>query len=209
VSIVKQLSSQKGDRTAQSNKNVVEQCKQNPELLDEISEGLKGDDPGMLGDCAEVMTEVAKKFPELVTPFADLMPPLLDHEKTMVRWEAMHTLALIANRCEDIIEELFSTIRDIMKNDESTIVRDYAVDAIATYASISAVTAEKAYPILVDAFDLWEGRQAKQALNGLVNVLKHTDTHNKEISKIAESYLDHKKGVVRKVAEKIIKKTKV
>jgi hypothetical protein len=65
MQIIERLSSQVGDRTAQSNMRVAVECVQNPDYLKEIETGLLSSDVKLIGDCAEVFTEVAKEKPEL------------------------------------------------------------------------------------------------------------------------------------------------
>ncbi|RPI91854.1 MAG: hypothetical protein EHM39_14155, partial [Chloroflexi bacterium] len=71
MSILSQLSSQTGDRTEASNKEVAVICLQMPDFLAEIAASLGSKDAALAGDCAEVMTQVAQERPELVAPFAD------------------------------------------------------------------------------------------------------------------------------------------
>ena len=97
-----------------------------------------------MGDCAEVMTEVAKVPPEWVAPYAPLLPELLAHKKTRVRWEAMHALALVAAHIPESVCPLLPRLDGLIHNDESTIVRDHAIDAVANYAQVSPRAAEAA-----------------------------------------------------------------
>jgi hypothetical protein len=55
-------------------------------------------------------------------------------------------------------------------SDASTIVRDYAVDAVGAYAGTSRAAAEAAYPILQAALAAWGGKHAARALQGLAQV---------------------------------------
>lgn len=70
MSILKQLSSQLGDRTESSNRQVIEKCLSNPVLLEEIAGGLEEQDAALLGDCLEIFTEVATQQPAWIVPFA-------------------------------------------------------------------------------------------------------------------------------------------
>jgi hypothetical protein len=60
MSILAQLSSQVGDRSEYSNRKVVIQCYDDPDLLGEIAEGLKSKNAALVGDCAEVLTQIAE-----------------------------------------------------------------------------------------------------------------------------------------------------
>lgn len=51
MSILAHLSSQVGDRTEYSNRKVVVQCLDEPDLLAEIAEGLKSSKAALVGDC--------------------------------------------------------------------------------------------------------------------------------------------------------------
>jgi hypothetical protein len=84
-SILTQLSSQSGDRTEASNREVARQCLENPHLLHEIAAGLFEPEPALVGDCAEVLTKVAKDNPVLIVPYADSLPALLLNKNSCVR----------------------------------------------------------------------------------------------------------------------------
>src|SRR5688572_13863608 len=134
MTVISKLSSQVGDKTEQSNIKVVEQCINKPDLLKEIAEGLNSKDIALIGDCAEVFTKVAETQPGLVAPFADDLFLLLTNRNTRIRWEAMHAVSLIAELVPDRIKPLLPQIKGQIVTDESTIVRDYAVDTVSNYA---------------------------------------------------------------------------
>lgn len=203
--ILNQLSSQSGDRTETSNRRVAIRCLENPELLDEISMGLKDREAALVGDCAEVMTKVAEEQPGWVVPYADLLSTLLIHKNTRVRWEAMHALALITTATPTSISPLLPMLMDRIRTDTSVIVRDYASDAMANFASTGAAAAECAYPLLKEALTLWGGKQAGHALKGLAHVAAFVPRARTELRVIAEDYSRSDRGVVRKAAKELIK----
>ena len=170
MSILNQLSSQVGDRSTSANRQVVEKCLSNPALLEEIASGLDEKDAALLGDCLEVFTEVSEQQPAWVAPFAKKVVPFLTHKNTRVRWEAMHTLTNVSALVPELIQPLLPALTEIIHTDKSIIVRDYAVDVVAHYASVDKPAAQNAYPILKEALSVWEGRHAGHALKGLTNV---------------------------------------
>ena len=93
MSITEQLSSQIGDRSEESNRNVAIQCREDPSLLKEIAVGLQSKDAALIGDCAEVRTMVSETHPHYVSHYADVLITLFSHKKPRVRWEAMHALS--------------------------------------------------------------------------------------------------------------------
>lgn len=204
MSILNQLSSQMRDRTEYSNRKVVAHCLDNPRLLAEIAQGLKSNDAAIIGDCAEVMTQVAETHPELVVPHAKILAPLLTHKTTRVRWEAMHALSLVASLKPRLIASLLPLLSEMIQHDTSVIVRDYAVDAIANYATTGKQAAQNAYPYLKQALTAFDGKQAGHALNGLANVASALPQLAPELHKIGEYYLNDRRGVVRKAAKKLI-----
>lgn len=205
MSILSQLSSQLGDRTEGSNCLVAEKCLNDPALLKEIAGGLEEKDAALLGDCCEVFTEVSEQQPALVAPFAEKVILLLKHKNTRARWEAMHTMANIPALVPELIQPLLPALTEIIRTDKSIIVRDYAVDVVAHYASVDKLAAELAYPLLKEALSVWEGRHAGHALKGLTNVAVYLPDLHPELRKIAEGYLEHKRKVVAKAAKKLLK----
>lgn len=206
--VVKQLSSQVGDQTQYANRVVVSQCLDNPTLLDEVAEALSGNNVKLLGDCCEVMTKVAESKPELVTPYVDLLVPLLSHKTTRVRWETMHTLALAAELIPDKLKALVPRLIEIIEKDSSTIVRDYAVDALGNMAKADEDAARTAYPALKKALYVWEGKHLGRALTGLCSVVISMPLVAAETLQLANEYAEHGKPVVRKAAKALIKASK-
>jgi hypothetical protein len=204
MSILNQLSSQVGDRTEAANRQVVTQCLADPTLLAEIVEGLQSKDAALIGDCVEVLTKVAEEYPDWVAPYAEALAALLTHKKTRVRWEAMHTLALVAPLVPEVIGSLLPQLGQMLRNDSSVIVRDHAVDAVGNYAGTGPAAAEVAYPILTEALAAWEGKQAARALNGLSKVVAILPELAGEISSLGQQYLDHRRGVIRKAAKSLL-----
>lgn len=136
MTILSQLSSQTGDKTEASNRQVASQCLLQPELLQEFEKGLTSDDTALVGDCAEVFTMVAEQKPELITSFAPSLIQLLDHKTTRARWESMHAISLIASSIPDQLSPVIPQLSSMIQNDKSTIVRDYAIDCLGNYARV-------------------------------------------------------------------------
>jgi hypothetical protein len=205
MSILAKLSSQVGDRSEYSNRKVVIQCLDDPDLLAEIAEGLKSKNAALVGDCAEVLTQVAEQHPDWVAPYAEALTALLNHKTTRVRWEAMHALALVTASVPTIIDSLLPTLAEKVRSDSSVIVRDYATDAMANYAATGKSAAERAYPFLKEALTVWNGKHAGHALKGLVNVAKQAPALRDELQAIGEEYSRSGKGVVRKAAKELLR----
>jgi len=204
MSLLEQLSSQVGDRTEKANRKVAAQCLANPALLTEIAEGLGSKDPALVGDCAEIFTMVAEEHPEWVAPYAATLATLLGHKKTRVRWEATHALALVAALVPHVMLSLLPELDQLIRSDRSTIVRDYAVDAVGNYAELGAAAAHDAYPLLKEALTVWDGKHAAHALEGLRNVVRALPGLAAEIRTLAEPFLDDHRARVRK-AKALIK----
>ena len=201
-----QLSSRKGDKTEISNRLVAEKCIASPRLLTEIAVGLEESDKKLQSDSIEVFTFVSEVKPEIVVPYAENILPLLYSKETKTRWEAVHTLSLIADKIPDIIVSVLPLLQSLAENDKSTIVRDYAIDTVANYAKISAETSEKSYEILKFALELWGEKHAKQVFKGFNNVLSNCSDYNAEINTLVQPYLTANKKIVATEAKKIVKR---
>jgi hypothetical protein len=97
-------------------------------------------------------------------------------------------------RCEQILHE-----------DKSVIVHGYLTDAVGNYARTGPDAAQAAYPILTTALDVFGGRHAHYALNGLLNVAQAAPDLRDPILDIARSYVDHPRGMIKKAARKLVK----
>jgi hypothetical protein len=205
MSILHQLSSQVGDRTEKSNREVVDKCLANPALLAEIGGCLNSEEAALVGDCAEVLTEVAKVHPDWVTPHAEALSALLTHKTARVRWEAMHALALVAHLVPAVMAGLLQRLAEIIRHDPSVIVRDHAVDALGNYARKGEEAALATYPLLVEALTLWDGKQAAHALEGLAKVGSAVTGLGDELWSIGIRYHDDRRARVRKAAKGLTK----
>lgn len=203
MDILEQLSSQLNDR--KGNINVAAMCLKEEKLLLDISKGLNSENNKIVIDCAEVLTEVAKERPIIVSPYANLLPQILTNKNNRARWEAMHCIALITENAPGIIPQILPKIQEIITTDKSVIVRDYAIDTLGNFAKTGEDAARKAYPLLKNAVKIWDGRHAKHALNGLINVLESLNETKAEIAKIAKLNMEHPKGPARKSANKLLK----
>jgi len=207
MEILNQLSSQKGDKTEDSNKIVAEKCIANPRLLTEIAVGLEDKDKKLQSDCIEVFTLVAEKKPDFIVQYAENIVPLLSGKKAKTRWEAVHTLSYIAGKIPDIISSILPQLQSLMEKDESMIVRDYAVDTVANYAKISVEASEKSYELLKLTMDLWGEKHARQVFRGFNHVLDNLSDCKAEINSLVQPYLSANKKIVAAEAKKIIKRT--
>jgi HEAT repeat protein len=208
MSILDQLSSQSGDLSEGSNRKVAGICLQNPDLLSEIAEGLKEKNAALAGDCAEVMTLIAEIHPEWTARYSASLAGLLSHKNTRVRWEAVHSLALTAREEPVVIEPILPALAGILRGDASIIVRDYATDAVANYASAGEAAAEAAYPLLKEMLSAWNGKHAGHALNGLIHVAEWQPSYHDELISIAEQFSNESRAVVRKAARDLLNRLK-
>jgi hypothetical protein len=205
MSILGQLSSQVGERTEAANRVAAARCLQDQRLFYQVVEGLVSKDAALLGDCLEVLTKVAEARPELVAPFVGQIVPFLSHRTTRVRWEAAHALALVAALAPEIITPLLPQLRQLIHHDGSRIMRDYLVEALGRYAQVGAGMAEAAYPLLVEALTLWDGKQTSRALDGMRHVAAQAPALRPEIIGHAAAYLTDGRGTVQKAAKAILK----
>jgi len=205
MTILTQLSSQRRDRTEASNRKVVLQCLDDPDLLSEIAAGLDSDSTALVGDCAEVCTQVAEVQPERIVPYAPALIELLPHTNTRVRWEAVHALACLTPLIPELIEPVIPRIAEMVARDPSVIVRDHAVDILSQFAGTGAQAARVVYPYLTAALTQWDGKHAAHALPGLVHTARACSGLKDEIRTSIQPLLDSPKGVIRQAARASIK----
>ncbi|PJZ70879.1 hypothetical protein CH373_06335 [Leptospira perolatii] len=207
MDILKQLSSQKGDRTEKSNRSVVDKCLKKHDLLNEISFGLSNDaDTKLQADCAEVFAMVSEVNPDLVVPFAKNLLPLLSSKDTKARWETVHALAFISEKIPKIISSILPNLEKLIQTDKSTIVRDHAIDTVSNYSKTGKAASEESFKVLKVALKEWKDKHAKQVFKGFYHIMILQPSYKKEILALVSPYADSSKGVVRKEAEKILKK---
>lgn len=201
MSILESLSSAVGDKTEEANRRVAAACVEEPDLLGSIAQGMSQGKGKVVADCAEVLTMVAQSHPELVVPYVELFPPLFQHKTTKVRWEAMHAFSLLAERVPEQVEPLLPQLREIIMTDKSTIVRDYAIEALGYYAKSGEEASQLAYSVLLDALPAWEGKHRGRVLNSLASVAEQAPSLRDELAGLAERYLQDDRPVVKKAAK--------
>lgn len=207
MSIVAELSSQIGSRSEEANARVAELCVATPDLLSEIVAHLSDKNARLAGDCAEVMTKVAEQRPALVAPHVQKLFSLLSHKNGRVRWEAAHAVALVAKEVPRFIADRLTTLGDIIQHDDSVIVRDYVLDAIAAYGATGSAAASASMPFLRAGLVAWESKHAARVLRGLEDIATVAPKLVPEIRKLAAPFENHARPGIRKAARTLLKKT--
>lgn len=205
MNILTQLSSQIGDKTEKSNKIVSDQCLKKPQFLKHIVKGLHNDDVYLVGDCAEVLTNIAEVKPDLIIPFIDELIPLLSHPTSRVRWEAMHSIACIAELCPKKITPLLPQLKGICITDSSTIVRDHCTILIGNYAKTSKKAAQEAFVALELILEQWKEKQASRVFDGLQNIFNSDPSLKNEIISISKPFEKSKRQSVQKAYKSLLK----
>ncbi|MBI2411242.1 MAG: hypothetical protein HYV32_05115 [Candidatus Kerfeldbacteria bacterium] len=205
MSIITELSSQRGERTEDANRAVASKCLQKPILLKDIIQGLKEDNDNLIADCAEVLTFVAEQNPKLVKPYIKQLLPLLDHKKTKVRWEIIHTLSFIVEEVPTIIRGIFPKLKGIAILDDSTIVRDYATWTIANYANTGKKAAREAVDALQVILDEWKEKQAAKVIQGFIYAIRQDQSLTERLQKLVQKYERSTKGVVKRAVREFYK----
>ncbi len=206
MNVTDKLSSRVGDKTEEANRKVAQECLSNSALIKEIVENLEScKDTALMGDCAEVLTKVAETKPELIAKYALKLTSFFHHKNTRVRWETMHALSLVAAHSPDVIESVLPQLKGLTITDVSTIVRDYAIDAIGNYSKTGSKAAENALPALLLVLKEWQDKHAARALNGLQNAVNVNANLSKEILEVALKFENSPRGSVKKAAKSLIK----
>lgn len=204
MSILNLLSSQIGDRSEEANRHVVDQCLIDPSLINELAEGLESKKDALIGDCAEVMTLISETHPDLIVSQIPLLIRTLSNKATRPRWEAMHALANVVEMAPDQMLPALEQIHDLLKNDKSIIVRDYAAKAAGNLSKVGPDFANKAYPLLKSALTVHEGRHAHHAMQGLECVVSWLPEFHNELRILIEPLTNHKKKVIQKSAKSLL-----
>ncbi len=205
MDIIARLSSQLGSRGQEANIDVAARCLKKPDLLRDIAARLADENARLAGDCAEVMTKVAEQRPELVAPHAKVLLERLAHDHGRVRWEAAHALALVAGHAPRVIAADLERLGRIARRDESAIVRDYVLDAIAGYAATGRKAAVASFPLLVEGVSSWNAKHAARVLRGLEGVSRAAPKLAHEIRTVAAKFADHARPGVRKAASALLR----
>ena len=203
MNLINQLSTSLKTKNEAPNRRAADVILKNPQRVNEIIGGISEAAPALLGDCIEVLTLVAEQQPELITPYADVIIPFLQHQKTRVRWETIHCLAYLAESIPGKIKNILPVIEDLIRQDESTIVRDYAVTTLGNYGKTSFQAANKVFPILKMAINIREGKHAKLVLEAFVKMSVFLDSERDYLNRISEVYLADHRSPVKKGAKQI------
>ena len=206
MDILTELASRSATRGQEANVRVAERCVQDPDLLGSILTRLTDRDARLVGDCAEVMTKVAEQRPELVAPHAKILLALLAHKNGRVRWEAAHAVALVSRLVPRVIGRELERLGHLARRDQSVIVRDYVLDAIAGHAATGSRAAATAVPILLECASAWGSKHAGRILRGLEEVVVVAPKLSGEIRALAIQLAGHDRPGVRKAARSVLQK---
>jgi hypothetical protein len=208
MSIVDELSSSRGDRTQKSNLAVAEKVRRDLSFLGEIQKGFGGPNIKVAGDAVEIFTMIAEDHPEAVARYAGALEPLLDSKDKRVRWEATHTLVFVARHAAEFLKRVRRRLEELVRHDDSMIVRGYALQALGEYAATSRAAAKAVSPFLMEALELWEGEHVHLALEALGKAAVADDSLAAEVGEIARGYENHEKARVKKAARTALKSLK-
>jgi hypothetical protein len=199
--LLQRLSSALGVRTQDTNTAAAQACLQDPKLLNGIAGGLSGPNAALVGDCAEVMKKVAETLPLLVLPYIGRLAPLLGHKTTRVRWEATHAIALVAPYAPQSIVPLLRTLTRLLNADGSTVVRDYAIDALCGYGATDDEAAGLVFPPLQQALASWDGKHRARILAGFARLAPAAPSLAPQLRAIADAHANDGKPAVRQSAK--------
>lgn len=207
MDIVSQLASQIGSRRQDANVKVAARCLSKPDLLGDVAACLTEKNARLAGDCAEVMAKVAEQQPLLVVPYAKILLELLGHKNGRVRWESAHALALLAEHVPRLIADNLEDLGRISRKDgdESVVVRDYVLDAIAGYAATGPTAAASAFPFLLEGVSSWNSKHAARVLRGLQRVAVAAPKLLGEIRVLAAKFEDNSRPGIKKAARSLLK----
>lgn len=205
MSLVDQLASSLNIKNETPNIDAAAVILKSPQRIVEIIEAIPQAEPALLGDCVEVLTMISEQQPQLVVPYADQIIPLLSHKKTRVRWEAMHCLAYLASFIPQRMSGLLPQLEEHIREDDSTIVRDYVVTALGNYGSTSQEAAQQVFPLLKMAVNVRDGKHAKLALEGFVKLVGLLPHEKDYFLRTAQAHLEGNRGSVKKAAKQLLK----
>jgi hypothetical protein len=198
------LASALGTRTQDANEAVAARCLAEPALLGELAAVLAGKNARLAGDAAEAMTKVAERRPELAAPHAGEFLAGLEHRNGRVRWESAHALALVAGLAPALVAGALPRLAELVRDDESVIVRDYVLDAVAGYAATGAAAAGCAWPLLREGLVGREGRHAGRVLRALAAVVAVAPALRADVRGLAGGFAEDARPGVRKAARALL-----
>ncbi|HZW04097.1 MAG TPA: hypothetical protein VFF68_09235, partial [Anaerolineaceae bacterium] len=101
---------------------------------------------------------------------------------------------------------LLPRLGELLATDASVIVRDYATEALGNFAGSGADAAKQALPFLRLALAAAGGKHAGRALEGMAKAAETAPGLAGGLVPVAEQYLGHERGVVRKAAKGLMKR---
>src|SRR5512138_2959489 len=125
-----------GDRRSTGRSKIVSEVLSKPYLFRVIFSGLSSDDPLIRMRSADAIEKITAQRPELLRPYKNtLIREVAATDQKEVRWhvaQMLPRLALNGNERRDVFRLLLSYL-----NDDSSIVRTFAMQALADIAASS------------------------------------------------------------------------
>ena len=116
--------------------------------INEIVDGLKGDDKATANDCIKVLYEIGSRNPELISEYANDFISFLHSKNNRLAWGSMTALAAIA---EHASETIFGKLHLILSAYErgSVITVDNSISVFAKLCKADKSYAETVVPIII------------------------------------------------------------
>jgi HEAT repeat protein len=160
-----------GDRRSIGRSNeVVSEVLARPGLFRELFEGMLNEDPVIRMRAADAVEKISREHPDLLKPYKrTLLTRIAEIDQQEVRWHVASMIPRLAlTRTERAVA--FDTLLDYLK-DKSSIVRTFAMQALADLATQNASLRPQVIPLLEELAQIGtpamrsRGRKLLKSLN--------------------------------------------
>lgn len=136
-----------GDRRRAGPSEVVALVRRDPRLCADLAEGLLDPEPGMRMRCADVLEKVTAHKPRLLQPYKDVLLHRVSRiEQQEIRWHLAQMLPRLELNAAERTEAV-ALLRGFLA-DESSIVKTFAMQALADFAGQDADLREEVKAII-------------------------------------------------------------
>ena len=183
--------------------DLAEKVLENPELLDEVINGLSSEEKRIRGGCAEIISLISEKIPERVLPYIDTILEGLDSGSPIRRWEAICTLGNLSQiERSGRISAQISRIAENLST-ESVVLRLHTVRALGKIGRNNPSTSKEVFDLLIGSAKYFKEKDVGFVAEALTYLSGYPDLHP-AMMEFAQSLLKSKNRTVLSKAKKLI-----
>lgn len=155
---------------------------------------------------AKIIEKIAEERSELVADHLTELLPCMNYPEAQTRWMVVHVAGLCATLNPSVALQWYDEAVQYLDKKHGTVLNDRAITYFGYIGSLSEANCSKAFPLLIECFQLHENRITR-ILESLLRMATVLNEEQKEtLKEYIEKYEKDEKPSVSSWAKKLSKK---